>query len=82
MPNKHYIENMTSTQMEQFIPVPVKTVKSSLVGVGVLGNRVTLWYSSPTGDSSDTISHVIECINESQAIAVSKLHKGIWGLRN
>ncbi len=86
MPNNAYIENMKTnttlndTALLEAVARSAVPMKGSLVGVEVIGNRVKLWYSSPTGDSSDSVVHDIMCVNETQAIAVSKLHKGIWGL--
>lgn len=86
MPNNTYIEDMTTNITANDIALLEAVVrgavpmKGSLVGAVVIGDRVTLYYSSPTGDSSDSIVHDIQCVNETQAIAVCKLHKGIWGL--
>ena len=86
MANNAYIEDMTTnitandTALLEAVARGAVPMKGSLVGVEVIGNRVKLWYSSPTGDSSDSVIHEILCVNETQAIAVSKLHKGIWGL--
>jgi len=55
-------------------------MKGSLVGCIVVGDAVQLWYSSPTGDSSDSQIHTIQCLSYEQAVAVSKLHRAVWGV--
>jgi hypothetical protein len=55
-------------------------VKGSLVGVQVFSNFIELWYSSPTGDSTDSVIHKIMCLDEAQAESLAQLHRVTWGL--
>lgn len=59
---------------------PSVSMKGSLKACLVIGESVQLWYSSPTGDSSDSIIHSIDCHSYEQAVAVSKLHRAVWGI--
>lgn len=59
---------------------PSVTMKGSLKACLVVGDAVQLWYSSPTGDSSDSQIHTIQCLSHEQAVAVARLHRGIWGV--
>jgi hypothetical protein len=67
------------TDTTTFIRTSV-TMKGSLKACLVVGDAVQLWYSSPTGDSSDSQIHTIQCLSNEQAIAVSKLHRTMWGI--
>jgi len=55
-------------------------VKGSLVGTEVIGDRLFLWYSSPTGDSSDSIITEMPCRSEEEALNLQDLHRSVWGL--
>jgi len=55
-------------------------VKGSLVGTQVNGDRLQLWYSSPTGDSSDSVITTMPCRSEEEALDLQDLHRSIWGL--
>jgi len=55
-------------------------VKGSLVGTEVIGDRLQLWYSSPTGDSSDSVITTMPCRSEEEALALQDLHRSVWGL--
>ena len=57
------------------------TTKGSLVGTEVIGDRLKLWYSSPTGDSSDSIITTMPCRSEEEALNLQDLHRSVWGLR-
>jgi len=54
--------------------------KGSLSGAQVVGKNVELWYSSPTGDSTDSFIHILPCLNEAQAQSIAHFHRVIWGL--
>jgi len=54
--------------------------KGSLVGTEVIGDRLFLWYSSPTGDSSDSIITEMPCRSEEEALDLQDLHRSVWGL--
>jgi hypothetical protein len=66
-----YSQGMTTTQQRQ---------KGDLVGAMRNGHIVSLWYSSPTGDSSDSQIHDIVCLNEADAERVMQRHLQAWGL--
>ena len=44
------------------------------------GDTVEVWISSPTGDSSDTLIVVIQCLSDSQAKALAESWLKVWGL--
>lgn len=55
--------------------------KGALVATEVIGDRLQLWYSSPTGDSSDSIITTMPCRSEEEALNLQDLHRSVWGLR-
>jgi len=55
-------------------------MKGSLRGIVVTGNILQLWYSSPTGDSSDVCIHELTCINNAQANTIGEMHLRVWNL--
>ncbi len=55
-------------------------IKGSLVGTEVIGERLKLWYSSPTGDSTDTIITTMICRSEEEALSLQDLHREKWEL--
>ena len=57
-------------------------VKGDLVAAVVVGDRVTLWFASPTGGSSDSHLFDLPCRSEAQAEAVAKRHRDAWGLND
>lgn len=59
---------------------PDLRMKGSVVFVQAIGNIVEVWISSPTGDASDSYIQHIPCVNETQASAVVRLWKGVWGI--
>jgi len=54
--------------------------KGACLFVQTIGTTVELWFSSPTGDSSDSHIVHIPCLSVGQAEAVASLHKAVWGL--
>ena len=54
--------------------------KGALVGTMVVGDRLQLWYSSPTGDASDSIITTMPCRSEEEALDLQDLHRSVWGL--
>ena len=54
--------------------------KGALVGTMVVGDRLQLRYSSPTGDSSDSIITEMPCRSEEEALDLQDLHRETWGL--
>jgi hypothetical protein len=54
--------------------------KGALCGTQVIGNIVSLWYQSPTGDSSDSQIHELVCLSNEQAQLVAQMHREVWGL--
>lgn len=60
---------------------PMKTeMKGDLVACYHTNNHVHLWFSSPTGDSSDVQVKDIICRDNQQAEMVAKRHREVWGL--
>lgn len=55
-------------------------MKGSLRGIVVIDNILQLWYSSPTGDSSDVAIHELTCINNAQANTIGEMHLKVWNL--
>lgn len=55
-------------------------VKGDLCATVVVGNIVNLWFSSPTGDSSDSQILELVCLNNEQAEMVAKRHREVWGI--
>lgn len=54
--------------------------KGSFVGAQVFGNVCELWFSSPTGDSSDSIVMSMQCESAEQASDIAEMHRKVWGL--
>ena len=54
--------------------------KGRLVATEVIGDRLKLWYSSPTGDSSDSVITTMPCRSEQEALDLQDLHRSVWGL--
>ena len=54
--------------------------KGRLVATEVIGDRLQLWYSSPTGDSSDSVITTMPCRSEQEALDLQDLHRSVWGL--
>ena len=55
-------------------------MKGSLRGIVVIDNILQLWYSSPTGDSSDVCIQELTCINNAQANTIGEMHLRVWKL--
>ena len=55
--------------------------KGRLVGTEIIGDNLRLWYSSPTGDSSDSVITTMPCRSEQEALDLQDLHRSVWGLR-
>lgn len=55
-------------------------MKGDLVGTTIAGNIVSLWFASPTGDSSDSQILELVCRDNEQAELVAKRHREVWGL--
>lgn len=55
-------------------------MKGSLIASYAVGNIVNLWFSSPTGDSSDSLIFTVKCETPAQAQVIAKMHSEIWGL--
>jgi|GEM_PF-1515016 len=56
------------------------TYKGGLIATDVTDTHVTLWFSSPTGDSSDAHLFTIPCVTHSQAVALANKHNEMWGI--
>lgn len=59
---------------------PIIPMKGSLRGIVVIDNILQLWYSSPTGDSSDVCIHELTCINNTHANTIGEMHLRVWKL--
>jgi hypothetical protein len=59
---------------------PTITMKGMPVAVTQIGSLVTIWVSSPTGDSSDSHQFVMPCANEAQAEVIAHTWLKVWGL--
>jgi hypothetical protein len=55
-------------------------LKGAVVGVMQFGTTVEVWVSSPTGDSSDSFTYKIPCLNEEQAKVVAEMWQKVWNL--
>jgi hypothetical protein len=54
--------------------------KGDFVGTTISGNIVSLWFASPTGDSSDSQIFELVCRDNEQAEFIAKRHREVWGL--
>lgn len=57
-----------------------KIFKGDCVAVLVNHNHVSLWFQSPTGDSTDVQIKDIICTDNRQAELVAERHRKVWGL--
>lgn len=55
-------------------------IKGDLCATVVIDNIVSLWFQSPTGDSSDSQILELVCLNNEQAEMVAKRHREVWGI--
>lgn len=55
-------------------------LKGDLVATTICENIVSLWFASPTGDSSDSQILTLTCRDNEQAEFVAKRHREVWGL--
>jgi hypothetical protein len=44
------------------------------------GSMLELYFSSPTGDESDSIVLKMECSSPEQAADIAAMHQRVWGL--
>lgn len=64
--------------MNQTDTRPSIRVKGSLLWTEVYGNIVELWFASPTGDSSDTLTFRMNCVSNAQAVTIANHHNATW----
>ena len=57
-------------------------IKGSLVGTVVVDDRLQLWFSSPTGDSSDSVILTMPCRSNAEALELQDYHRKIYNLDN
>lgn len=63
------------------ITTPTKaTMKGTPKQLVRTGNVLTVWVSSPTGDSSDSHLFEIPCVDDAQAEALMTEWLTVWGL--
>tara|TARA_R100000742_G_C4210810_1_gene37236 strand:- start:277 stop:507 length:231 start_codon:yes stop_codon:yes gene_type:complete len=55
-------------------------IKGSLVGTEVIDDRLQLWFSSPTGDSSDSVILTMPCKSNAEALELQDYHRKVYGL--
>ena len=55
-------------------------IKGSLVGTMVIDDRLQLWFSSPTGDSSDSVILTMPCRSNAEALELQDYHREVNGL--
>jgi len=55
-------------------------LRGSLSGTEVIGDRLNLWFDSPTGDTSDSLIYTMPCRSEAEAREIETLHRQTWGL--
>lgn len=55
-------------------------MKGMPVAVVQTGHILTIWVSSPTGDSSDSHLFTMPCTNEAQAEIIKQTWQEVWGL--
>ncbi|NBS92199.1 MAG: hypothetical protein EBS91_00240 [Betaproteobacteria bacterium] len=53
--------------------------KGAYRGYMIFGNIVELWFSSPTGDSTDTVRFEMHCTSPEQAHDIAAMHQRVWG---
>ena len=56
------------------------TGKGAYRGYMLYGNILELWFSSPTGDETDTIQLTMQCTSNEQAKEIAAMHQRMWGL--
>jgi hypothetical protein len=44
------------------------------------GSTLKLYFSSPTGDESDSVVLQMECESAEQAAEIAEMHQQVWGL--
>lgn len=54
--------------------------KGDMVATEVNDNIITMWFRSPTGDSSDSYLYTMECRDHQQAVAIANRHNKAWGI--
>ncbi len=57
----------------------VRESKGALRGYMVYGKTLELWFSSPTGDSSDSVTLKMQCESCEQAADIAAMHMRVWG---
>jgi len=65
------------------VPINIDTevrLRGSLSATEVIGDRLSLWYDSPTGDTSDSLIYTMPCRSEAEAREIETLHRTTWGL--
>ncbi len=55
-------------------------LRGSLSATEVIGDRLNLWFDSPTGDTSDSLIYTMPCRSEAEAREINDLHRRTWGL--
>lgn len=53
--------------------------KGSFKGYVKSGHVLELWFSSPTGDSTDSVIFRMTCLDGEQAQEIADMHLRVWG---
>jgi hypothetical protein len=53
--------------------------KGSYRGYMRYGTTLELWFSSPTGDDSDSVVFKMQCETPEQAAEIAAMHQRVWG---
>jgi len=56
-------------------------IKGSVAHAFAVGKRVEIWVPSPTGDSSDSHTFTIPCLDDDQAEAIAAMWRTAWGVK-
>jgi len=54
--------------------------KGAYRGYMLYGSVLELWFSSPTGDETDSVRLTMQCASEEQAQEIAAMHQRMWGL--
>ena len=72
--------NVLMTNNTETADRPTIAMKGSLVATQVIGNVVELWFSSPTGDSTDSHIFQMTCTSNAQAVTIANNHNAMWNV--
>jgi hypothetical protein len=75
-------EKPSLVKEEEMEATQVAIAKGDLICTEVIDCVVRMWFSSPTGDSSD--SHIFDmwCRDHKQAVEIANRHNKAWGINH